>query len=438
MKEEEKKSLYALYKELNSKDKASVKMLLYILLLEVVITCLLYNSPAYDVVWALSVVDIVLLTLTALLLTCVFELFSDAKKTSNHFGFNSFILTRLLGNTIAPRKLGVLYLFAFVIHLGWITNSSFDIISYTGTSFRLSLFVPLITSVAGLLCLVYFFPNPITGKDENATKVYVSGMSVIQNSTWSNLISKLGNKDFTKEKIEFVEEKFNIIPLVRILKLHKDNERGWIEILRSEDLSYQVMKYPDDWEGHKDIHEPDSENARLYTLWKEIMKMDTFLRPFEAEKERNERLALYESYGINDAAAGTDDDEFQKFITVLIKIFAKFEFPDKVNAIMTLNVRFTDKCDYNNYSSCFNTMNDVVSNLDDEQHELIFNLTPGTALISSVMTLLAIDGDRKLYFHEQFSKKNVKKIDDLVHEVDKLSLPIENLLSQALEKITNG
>lgn len=50
------------------------------------------------------------------------------------------------------------------------------------------------------------------------------------------------------------------------------------------------------------------------------------------------------------------------------------------------------------------------------------------------MTLLAIDGDRKLYYHEQGSKAT--DIAKRIKQVDKSKLPIQNLLSEALEKLS--
>ena len=57
----------------------------------------------------------------------------------------------------------------------------------------------------------------------------------------------------------------------------------------------------------------------------------------------------------------------------------------------------------------------------------------GTVTMSSVMTLIAVDGDRDLYYYSQDTNQSeclrMKK-------VNKSMIPLENLLSQALENIT--
>ena len=61
-------------------------------------------------------------------------------------------------------------------------------------------------------------------------------------------------------------------------------------------------------------------------------------------------------------------------------------------------------------------------------------MTPGTATMSSVMSLIAIDGDRRLFYYSQDKKLPIEL---RLKEVYKKEIPLENLLSQALENVTN-
>ena len=72
---------------------------------------------------------------------------------------------------------------------------------------------------------------------------------------------------------------------------------------------------------------------------------------------------------------------------------------------------------------------------DDSGHQLIFNLTPGTGIVGALMTLLAIDGDRSLFYYSQD-----KSLPDTlrIKEVDKSKIPLESLLSQALERLEDN
>ena len=118
-------------------------------------------------------------------------------------------------------------------------------------------------------------------------------------------------------------------------------------------------------------------------------------------------------------------------LELLIKLTAKREFPNK-KWIDSMQVTFTTQCDYNDFSQCYNTLVKYITKLDDRNHRLILNLSPGTVVISSLMTLMAIDGDRELYY---YSQDNSLPDERRMQQVDKKQIPLYNLLSQALEKM---
>ena len=70
--------------------------------------------------------------------------------------------------------------------------------------------------------------------------------------------------------------------------------------------------------------------------------------------------------------------------------------------------------------------------LDTEDNKLVFNLTPGTTVVSALMTILAIDSQRTLFYYRQGDvPPNTKRL----IEVNKSNIPLRNLLSQALESL---
>lgn len=336
-------------------------------------------------------------------------------------GFSPVILTKLLGNAIVPSWLGVAYLLVFVIHLGWLTDSTFNIISLGGQGLDIRYVVPLCCSVGGLACIVSFFPDPYKKKDDGAVKVIVSGMSLMGQYQWKKLTTALESNDITGVK------ETSIIPLIRMLVNYNEDEKCKLLILRSDQQTKDVFS------PVRIVRKKDSTPMEM--LKSEISTATTCFASSESENDCKARQTLYEHYGVDFPTGSVSSDvELKRFLTILIKMFAHFELPDKLELIKRLDVEFTTPCNYNNYPECFDTMAKAIQEYDDDAHEIAFNITPGTALVSSVMTLLAIDGDKKLYYHEQSSDKTTPS--QAIQEVDKTKLPIENLLSQALEKIS--
>ena len=103
-------------------------------------------------------------------------------------------------------------------------------------------------------------------------------------------------------------------------------------------------------------------------------------------------------------------------------------FPKQNVFVERLQIDFTDPCDYDDFEQCFQILDNAIKKEDNNNQLLYFNLTPGTGIVGSLMTLFSIDKDRQLFFYSQNSSKELLP-------VDKSRLPLENLLSQALEKI---
>ena len=330
------------------------------------------------------------------------------RKANHRFGIRSVILTKLLANAISPRRLGTIYLLLFVIHIGWLTNAAMSL--FTPTANFCDVSIAIGTCVLGMIALICFFPVGGSQKATGLSKVFVSGMSFVA-------VPKDGY------------EKLNLIPLVRILQLMEENNKTChLKILKTNAL----VEY--------------STN----NLDKFDRQTDTFCRVMQLIKKQKDEVC--ECYVENsDVSAPDFDDMLDKIksskdeeeqVEILIRALVYTEFPDKRWMNDLLEIKFTKACDYNkDFEGCFAELNNTVSPLDDENHQLYFNCTPGTSTVGSVMTLLAIDGDRELYYYSQeempagmtcFDKLAFKE--KLLRPVDKNKIPLYNLLSQALDK----
>ncbi len=297
------------------------------------------------------------------------------------FNIRSVNLTKLFANAIAPRRLGVLYLFFFVLHLGWLTNAVMNL--FIPTEIFTEVAISMCVCLVGMLSIVAFFPDGRIKKDENATKVFVSGISAI--STRSN-----------------GEEKPNLRPLVSILHETKEDENKCEMLILHSDYYSNPTNF-------SKINE-NMESYKNYIL-KKIFAEDqnSFNNDFAVAKGYNEQLRT------------------------IIKYMAMVEFPEKKWIKNHLTITFTEEANYDDFYDCYKKISKPLKERDDVNHKLYFNLTPGTNSAAALMTLLAIDGSRKLFFYKQ--KLNVDVVSKRVVEVDKSDIPLNSLLSQALDSI---
>lgn len=296
------------------------------------------------------------------------------------FNIRSVNLTKLFANAIAPRRLGVLYLFFFVLHLGWLTNAIMNLFIPTGIFAEVA--ISMCVCLVGLLTIVAFFPDGRIKKDENATKVFVSGISAI--SLFFN-----------------GEKKPNLIPLIRILQNTNQDENDC-----------EMLILYSDYYTKEENKEKIDKNIELYKelILNKLFADDqiSFNKDFDNEKEYNGKLRS------------------------IIKYMAMVEFPEKKWIKDHLTITFTEEANYDDFYDCYDIISKPLKERDDVNHKLYFNLTPGTNSAAALMTLLAIDGSRKLFFYKQNVNEN--EVSKIV-EVDKSGIPLSSLLSQALDSI---
>lgn len=312
----------------------------------------------------------VLLSLALVLIIWIIAFCNEVR-----FGIRSVILTKLLANAITPRWLGVLYLLFFVIHLGWLTNTAMSLY-IPSESFDAVLYTTLIC-IAGMMILILFFPDGKEVKDKNAKEIIVSAISLIS-------IPRSGNYS-----------DLNLRPLVRILQERPINNCELL-ILRS------------------DYNKMTDEN-----LSRSIIDVMEFIYTYT-----NEDISIISGL--------LKEKTILQQMEILIKKVAQIEFPEQKEAVKYLTIDWTEPCDYNVFKSCHDSLIKKIKEKDDKNHRLICYVSPGTALVGVVITLMAIDGNRDLYYYSQEKNKDDSKRLILVN---KNEIPLKNLLSQALDSI---
>lgn len=320
---------------------------------------------------------------------------------ASHAGFKlkNATLRRLLANAISPSWLGVSYLMAFVLHIGWTSNALNSL--FVGQQDWLQAFTSFSISVIGLTVVIVFFPEGKVDKSRARKVIFVSGISMIG-----------VNQDRGTGKYTISIR--NIVPLVSVLDLVFNSHSvtrenvGEFLILNTDGhqktggkrLSLMDLIIKNDWDNCQVDTNGVDDNPRLLSLdW----------RP-----------------------ATGDKNAVQSLIVWLIKKTAKLKYPGNDAFIDGLKISFMDKpCDYDQFDQCFEVVNKAVRRVDNHEHQLYFNLTPGTGIVGSLMTLFAIDDNRHLYYYPQNSANA------MITQADKGKVPLENLLSQALESLNS-
>jgi len=300
----------------------------------------------------------------------------------NPFWVRSKILTRLMANAVSPSWIGAFYLLLFIIHLGWIGDGSLNFFLFPTDRLQ-EIGYSMAVALIGITILIEFFPEgKIEKKDGKKKKIFISGISALFNTPQS-----------------LKSEKYNMIPLVRILE----------ETDMNEDFCEMLILL-------SDFYDPTKNNKN------------------DNEKRNNvitQTISLSEKGAQYVASPDYANQTMTAKLEFLIRETAKSEFPNHDSWIdNNVKIHFTASCNYEKYSECFKLLSLAIKEYDTRENELCFNLTPGTAPISSIATLLSIDRNRKLYYYTQKADTNNKII-----EIEKSDIPLENLLSQALESL---
>ena len=319
-----------------------------------------------------------------------------------HLRPNSGILANLVSSTISPSWLGIAFLIVFISHFTWWMDVVIEFFKPVSDE-RDSWYLLFGISSCGLIITGWFFPEGgLIPKDNKSRVVFFSGISLVPSGA-------------NGRKVEY--SKFNIIPIVRILQTVFD-ENG-----RFKGKPCKLVILNSDAKENLNVGNSDYEYPVLTGSFKGpnpvgssgFWKKDA--EHLSIKKTSDDRTALREEKLRN-----------------IIKDAALIEFPDKKEEIEALDICFTTPCDYDLFEECYTVLDEAVRHEDEPNAQLCFNLTPGTGIVGSLMTLFSIDADRLLFYYAQFTS-DYRSNHERVQEAKKEKIHLESLLSQALQKL---
>ena len=319
-----------------------------------------------------------------------------------HLRPNSGILANLVSSTISPSWLGIAFLIVFISHFTWwmdVVIEFFKPVSDERDSWYLLFFI----SSCGLIITGWFFPEGgLIPKDNKTRVVFFSGISLVPSGA-------------NGRKVEY--SKFNIIPIVRMLQTVFD-ENG-----QFKGKPCKLVILNSDAKENLNVENSDYE----YPVLTGILKGPNPVGSSGFWKKDAEHLSIKK----------TSDDRTtlrEEKLRNIIKDAALIEFPDNKEEIEALDICFTTPCDYDLFEECYTVLDEAVRHEDEPNAQLCFNLTPGTGIVGSLMTLFSIDADRLLFYYAQFTS-DYRSNHERVQEAKKEKIHLESLLSQALQKL---
>ena len=319
-----------------------------------------------------------------------------------HLRPNSGILANLVSSTISPSWLGIAFLIVFISHFTWwmdVVIEFFKPVSDERDSWCLLFFI----SSCGLIITGWFFPEGgLIPKDNKTRVVFFSGISLVPSGA-------------NGRKVEY--SKFNIIPIVRILQTVFD-ENG-----QFKGKPCKLVILNSDAKENQSVGNSDYE----YPVLTGILTGPNPVGSSGFWKKDAEHLSIKKT---SDDSTTLREEKLRN----IIKDAALIEFPDKKEEIEALDICFTTPCDYDLFEECYTVLDEAVRHEDEPNAQLCFNLTPGTGIVGSLMTLFSIDADRLLFYYAQFTS-DYRSNHERVQEAKKEKIHLESLLSQALQKL---
>lgn len=319
-----------------------------------------------------------------------------------HLRPNSGILANLVSSTISPSWLGIAFLIVFISHFTWWMDVVIEFFKPVSDE-RDSWYLLFGISSCGLIITGWFFPEGgLIPKDNKSRVVFFSGISLVPSGA-------------NGRKVEY--SKFNIIPIVRMLQTVFD-ENG-----QFKGKPCKLVILNSDAKENLNVGNSDYEYPVLTGSFKEPNPVGSS----GFWKKDAEHLSIKK----------TSDDRTtlrEEKLRNIIKDAALIEFPDKKEEIEALDICFTTPCDYDLFEECYTVLDEAVRHEDEPNAQLCFNLTPGTGIVGSLMTLFSIDADRLLFYYAQFTS-DYRSNHERVQEAKKEKIHLESLLSQALQKL---
>jgi hypothetical protein len=301
--------------------------------------------------WAIFGITLIT-TIVALILIKHYEKESAGKVTRNEK------MALLIQNSCRGRWADIMYVLAFLLYLNWLPNITLLCIQENN---ELSL-IRLVVYGIGVFLLVYGKPTFGSCKDSKVEErtVLVSGLSTLS-------ITSSGKPNSEAFFMPF--DKFPNIEKVEVL-LTDAFFKGNTKVETSKNSSNNTSN----------SNQSDDNTILGKTLkYKELMKQKVH----------------------SDGSVSTADVEstLKTFILECISLKDNYKGKD-------VEVIFSEAANYNSFEDCNNKSVQLIKSANKKgqaykDENMVINITPGTSIVSSVMTLNSIKGDRIMVYVDQ-------------------------------------
>lgn len=275
-------------------------------------------------------------------------------------------------NTCSGSLLDIIVVLMFVGFTAWIPDSVTD---YVKNGSVLYLLRPIIYIVA-LFIMVWIKPVVYVSVKKNEPekrKLLLSGMSSVGLQHSGEL---------------------NIVPFIKPLESFCNVST--IVVLLSDKIFMGAGRLKNDIDNMQELT-PTYE--LLYEYAKEMCEIEAKIKNMSEYSEGVEKIEnniLKKKIVLDEEIKGQIKNVLSRFLTELI-----FLMYGKTN----IEIVFSNLVDYNDFDSCNNECYTILlSQLRAKQYtdsDIVVNITPGTSIVASVMTINAIKGDRGMIYMNQ-------------------------------------
>lgn len=277
-----------------------------------------------------------------------------------YFSLSALTLFRFLNNEIGSRPLNLLFALVFAMHLSWICDSGYDLV-FKDEELYLVYWSRLGLAIIGMTCVFLIFPKrkkikyPIPPEKR---KLLVMGLSEIK----------------LNEDINNIETA--VIPFSEYVNIKT------VVVLLSENMNPVRAGKDDNKKIDLTLLNPETKLYEAYENYKNI------IHNYKNAPIKKDAITALENLLIEKIK-----DSFPAVLS-----------PDEIQFI------FTEPVSYNDFDTCYTTIDSYLKKYEKNTEETVINISPGTALVTGVMSIHAIKGQRQLVYTKQSNNKKLEMI----------------------------
>lgn len=286
----------------------------------------------------------------------------------HYFSISALTSYRFLSNAFGSRPLNLLFGFIFVMHLSWICDSAYNLVFYDNEVFS---FLRLLLAIGGMIGIFIIFPTRKGNKKSipiEKRTLLVMGLSEI----------KVGlNKDDPTKIYSNIEVAIKPFGKYKFIKK--------VVILLSENI----------------VKAGDCIDINLIQDHEGLQKaLKNYKEKIVALADSKEKIKGIKSI------TELDEEIIIPALRKIIQESIKYYYP-QIENVDKIQILFTSSVDYDNFSRCYKVVDEALMRKEEKTASTIINISPGTAIVTSVMSIQAIKGDRQLVYTKQSGNKDL-------------------------------